>query len=225
MTLTTYRALECDAIQRYERLYAICPAGTEIVYIISRSVRDMMLSAAGAVEITTQFHNGAGIFGVYQGTRILMAEDVFPRSAFGQDFFAPAVVTDHYIQGMEIGDLIIGPNNRVFYLTQVVMNADGTVTSRFEELADVIAGVDCAELATSIDAETINYAVMEEAMEAVREMCQNSPYAMAPSVAPASSMSITYRPQKEESMTLGDTSALDEFLNSFARTGFLQAAT
>lgn len=166
MTLTTYRALERDAMQRYERLRAICPEGMEIVYVMSQSVRNMMLSVAGAADITAQFHNGEGLFGVYQGTRIIMAEDIFPRNAFGQDFFAPAVVTDRYVLGMmEIGDLIIGPNDRAFYAIDV-----GVVTP--------------------IDIGAINYAAIEE-----------------------------------ESLVLGETSALDEFLSSFARTGLLQAAT
>lgn len=217
MTLTTYRALEYDAIQRYERLHAICPSGTEIVYIISRSVRDMMLSMVGAIEIFTRFRNREGMFGVYQGTRVLLAEDILQRGIFGQDLFVPAAVTDHYIPGMEIGDLIMSPNNRVFCLTQVIMNANGTSTPRFEEVSNVIAAVDCAELTTSID--------MEEAMEVIREIAQNSPYAMTPSFDSVSSMNVTCRPQKEESMTLGDTSSLDEFLDGFVRTGFLQAAT
>lgn len=212
MTLTTYRALERDAMQRYERLRAICPAGTEIVYVISQSVRDMMLNVASA-GITTHFHRGEGILGVYRGTRIFMEGESFPQDAFGQDFFEPAVVTDRYIQGMEIGDLIIGPNNRIYFLAQVIRNTDGTVTSRFEELEIMV------------DVEAINCAAMEEAMERIGEMGRNLEYTMAFSAAPASSMNVTCRPQKEENLILGDTSTLDEFLNSFARTGFLQAAT
>lgn len=212
MTLTTYRALERDAMQRYERLRAICPAGTEIVYVISQSVRDMMLNVVGA-GITTHFHNGEGILGVYQGARIFMAGESFPQDAFGQDFFEPAVVTDRYIQGMEIGDLIIGPNNRIYFLAQVVRNADGTVTSRFEEFE------------TMVGVEAINYAAMEEAMERIGEIGRNLSYTIVSPAAPMSSVSVTCKPQREESLMLGDTSALDEFLNSFARTGFLQAAT
>lgn len=173
----------------------------------------MMLNVVGATGITTHFHNGEGIFGVYHGTRIFMAGDSFQQDAFGQDFFEPAVVTDHYIQGMEIGDLIIGPNNRIYFLAQVVRNADGTVTSRFEEFE------------TMVDVEAINYAAMEEAMERIGEIGRNLSYTIVSPAAPMSSVSVTCKPQREESLMLGDTSALDEFLNSFARTGFLQAAT
>lgn len=172
----------------------------------------MILNVAGA-GITTHFHRGEGILGVYQGTRIFMAEESFSQDAFGQDFFEPAFVTDRYIQGMEIGDLIIGPNNRIYFLAQVIRNTDSTVTSRFEELG------------TMVDVEAINYAAMEEAIERIVEMGRNLEYTMAFSAAPAPSMNVTYRTQKEENLILGDTSALDEFLNSFARTPSLQAAT
>lgn len=169
LTREEYEVLRERAVEQYERLYAIVPNGTEIVYVLTRDVyRTVMAIDTEPHNLMTIGFGDNGFYGLFHGARVCVVNEDTDNS-----MFAPAVCGRIYYQGMRLEDVILIEDNHLYSLRSIepdVMFVDTGLTVSFDGAiqATAVRRMDnAADMTTTIEAD-VAYARDAAPVETVR---------------------------------------------------------
>lgn len=244
MTQREYETLRDSALARCERLESICPNTTEIVFAVTRDVRAAMVRDAG----TTLTANTAGVYETFIGKRICIIneetdEPLFLPAVCDRAYYHGMVADDIIL--VEDNHLYVlrqtEPNPMFVDTNLTVTFNEATEPEPAVAFADVAAAVGVNTAITADDTDwlrqtawgdwrTVTTAAGPYTTTAtindnpfVYHMADNGITldALRRAIEETGSMFQKKAPKKpkEEELNAGDTKMLDDFLNSFMRSG------
>lgn len=240
MTPERYHELELEALRCYDRLRRHAPRDAEIVYVVSRSVMRYMQNMEHNAGF--EVRNGDGIVANFRGVRMFVAP---PEIA--DDLLRPAVCGHRFFTGMEVGDLVIGADDRIYVIERVEVGAGGEPRAYLTELEYAIREARANEAVLNAPWRTEYMAIPYDGRPNRNGRMYASDFfangmAFVPSayeiagnlfgdtdeeirriieqsIRDSLQTAQPVRKKNEDELSAGDTKLLDEYLHSFMRPG------